>query len=680
MTRAADPRIGTDLGSYRIEAVIGRGGMGVVYRAEQLGLARKVALKILAPVLVDDEAFRQRFVRESQMAAAIDHPNILPIYEAGEVDGIYFLAMRYVDGADLETRLRSGPLEPPQAVRLMGQVASALDAAGEAGLVHRDVKPANILIASSRGIEKADHAYLSDFGLTKHRGSQTGLTQTGAFMGTLDYVAPEQVEGRQVDSRTDQYSLACVAFHCLTGATPFARDTDIAIAMAHLHDPPPSASAIRPELPVAVDTVLAKGMAKRPDDRYPTSEAFALSLREVLGVRVSEPHPIPPKSAAARTRRLAVALALGVVAIVAVGAVGFALVGRGSLSPGASPSADTGHAGAFPGAAEAALVARLPSNLRGGCIRGSYAAQPNFEQANSSAVSAPEPDASVICTLPTGADAATVYLQIYPATSAGDAFVRGRVDAVADQIEAALPGDCASKDEARGRWSSGDIVCYQAPQYPRAWIYWTDPSIDLLGAVSREDLDSRALYRWWRGAAGTIHASAPTAAGSPRASPTNESFPTLLESKLTLSLPEASVGECMRGDAALLTMQQGPSVKPRAHVVCQMIGGTGPDVVEAWLLPQLTDMRGSDIIAAMARASGIDGGDCATDGIGSNGWDIPGTDTYGQYLCRLTADGKGAEFDWSIDDPGVVYRAVQQAGDQAALFDWWNANHEAISP
>ena len=198
--------------------------------------------------------------------------------------------------------------------------------------------------------------------------------------------------------------------------------------------------------------------------------------------------------------------------------------------------------------------------------------------------------------------------------------------------------------------------------------------------MSREDLDSRALYGWWQGAASAIHAGAPTAAGSPRASPTDEPFPTLLESSLILSLPQSSGRACARGDAGLLTTQQGPSVKPRAHVVCHLVGGTGPDVVEAWLLPQLTDMRGSDIIAAMAKGTGIDGGDCATDTSGSSGWDIPNTDTYGTYLCRPTADGKGAEFVWSIDDPGVLYRAVEQAGDQAALFDWWLANHEAISP
>ena len=519
-----------------------------------------------------------------------------------------------MDGADLETRLRSGPLEPPQAVRLLGQVASALDAAGEAGLVHRDVKPANILIASSRGIEKADHAYLSDFGLTKHRGSQTGLTQTGAFMGTLDYVAPEQVEGRPVDSRTDQYSLACVAFHCLTGVTPFARDTDIAIAMAHLHDPPPSASAIRPELPAAVDAVLARGMAKRPDDRYPTSEAFALALREALGVRVSEPHPIPPTNAAARNRRLAVALGLGVVAIVAVGVVGFALVGRGSPAPGSSPSPDAGRAGAFPGAAEAALIARLPADARGVCIRGSYAAQPNFEQANSSAASAPEPDASVICTLPTGADAGTLYLQVYPATSAGDAFVRGRVDEVAGQIDAALAGRLCDQGPGPGPLGKRRHRLLPATPVP-ACLDLLDRSVDR-PARRREPGRPRQ--------SGALPLVAGGGGRDPRQRTDGGGLATRLADRRALSYParvEASPyrcrrpawAECMRGDAALLTMQQGPSVKPRAHVVCQMVGGTGPDVVEAWLLPQLTDMRGSDIIAAMARASGIDGGDCATD-------------------------------------------------------------------
>ena len=280
-----DPRVGSDLGPYRIEQVLGRGGMGVVYLATQASLGRKVALKVLAPNLVDEERSASGSSASRRWRLPIDHPNILPIYEAGAVDGVYFLAMRYVEGTDLEGRLRGGPLSPLSTIQLLAQVASALDAAGEVGLVHRDVKPANILIASGKGIERADHAYLTDFGLTKHRGSQTGLTQSGAFMGTLDYIAPEQVEGREVDGRTDQYSLACVAFHCLTGQTPFPRDTDIAIAMAHLHDRPPSASGLRPEVAEATDAVLARGMAKKPDERFPTSEAFVGALRQALGLR-----------------------------------------------------------------------------------------------------------------------------------------------------------------------------------------------------------------------------------------------------------------------------------------------------------------------------------------------------------------------------------------------------------
>ena len=214
-TPRPDPRIGTDLGPYRIEALVGRGGMGVVYRATDQRLGRPVALKLLAPGLADDDTFRKRFVHESQMAAAIDDPNIIPVYEAGEIDGAFFIAMRFVDGVDLESRLRAGALEPRETIHLLAQVASALDAAHARGLVHRDVKPGNVLIAAGSTLDRPDHVYLTDFGLTKFRGTQTGMT--GGFLGTLAYIAPEQIEGRDVDGRADQYSLACLAFECLTG-------------------------------------------------------------------------------------------------------------------------------------------------------------------------------------------------------------------------------------------------------------------------------------------------------------------------------------------------------------------------------------------------------------------------------------------------------------------------------
>ncbi len=288
---APDPRVGTDLGPYRIEAVIGRGGMGVVYRAEQARLGRKVALKIVSPEVASDPNARARFLRESQMAAAIDHPNILPIHEADEVHGVLFIAMRLVEGTDLAARLRDGALSPPAAIAILAQVASALDAAHARGLVHRDVKPANILLAPGLGADQGDHVYLTDFGLTKRGGADSSLTAVGGFAGTLDYIAPEQVDGRDLDGRADQYSLACMAFECLTGHLPFARDTDIAIAMAHLKDPPPSAASLKPELSSAIDEVLARGLAKAREDRYPTCMAFAGDLRDALGVTASQARP-----------------------------------------------------------------------------------------------------------------------------------------------------------------------------------------------------------------------------------------------------------------------------------------------------------------------------------------------------------------------------------------------------
>jgi DNA-binding beta-propeller fold protein YncE len=273
---------GSQIAGYRVEEQIGRGGMAVVYRAYDPRLDRHVALKILAPSLADDEAFRQRFIRESRAAAAVDHPHIIPVFDAGEANGVLFIAMRFVRGRDVRTLLDNiGPLPPARAVEIIDQVASALDAAHERGLVHRDVKPGNMLLDSSSG-GRHDHIYLSDFGLSKRSLAQTGLTSQGQFLGTLDYVAPEQIEGHAVDGRADQYALACAAFELLSGAPPFKREAGLAIAFAKLSEPPPRISTRRADLPSAVDDVLTRAMARAPGDRFATCGEFAAALRGVF--------------------------------------------------------------------------------------------------------------------------------------------------------------------------------------------------------------------------------------------------------------------------------------------------------------------------------------------------------------------------------------------------------------
>ncbi|MFJ9562432.1 serine/threonine-protein kinase [Streptomyces fuscichromogenes] len=283
MSGGADPLrepAGGEIAGYRIESRLGRGGMAVVYRAHDPRLDRTVALKLLAPELARDDVFRQRFTHESRAAAAIDHPHIVPVFEAGETDGVLYIAMRYVDGLDLRHLLdRDGPLAFPAAVRIAAQVASALDAAHERGLVHRDVKPGNILVARGTDSDHPEHVYLTDFGLTKKSLSLTGFTSVGQFVGTLDYVSPEQIAGRPVDGRCDEYGLACVVHETLTGRPPFVRDDDTAVLRAHRNDEPPAVTAARPDLDGAVDKVLAKALAKAPDDRYPTCLAFVAALR-----------------------------------------------------------------------------------------------------------------------------------------------------------------------------------------------------------------------------------------------------------------------------------------------------------------------------------------------------------------------------------------------------------------
>jgi Protein kinase domain len=280
---ATDARIGSELAGYRIETAIGRGGMGVVYRAEQIRLGRKVALKLLAPELAENAGFRARFEHESRLAAALDHPNIVPLYEAGEADGLLFISMRYVEGTDLRALLnREGRLEPQRALDVAAQVAGALDAAHARGLVHRDVKPGNILIAPGAAAGAPEHCYLTDFGLTKDTSSPVELTATGTFVGTIDYIAPEQIEGSAPDGRGDQYALACVLFECLTGHPPFPRDQEIVVMWAHLQDEPPAVTADRPDLPAALDGVIARAMAKAPGERFPSCSAMVDAARAAL--------------------------------------------------------------------------------------------------------------------------------------------------------------------------------------------------------------------------------------------------------------------------------------------------------------------------------------------------------------------------------------------------------------
>ena len=291
---------GSRIAGYRLEEEIGAGGMAVVFRARDDRLDRLVALKLLTPWLAADEDFRHRFLRESRAAAAVDDPHIIPVYEAGEAGGVLYLAMRYVSGGDIRSRLRrDGPFTAARAAAVLSPVASALDAAHGAGLVHRDVKPANVLVDSRPG--RPDHVYLSDFGLAKTRSASVQLTRTGLNLGTVAYMAPEQIEGREVDGRADQYALACAAFELLAGVVPFERDQDLAVLYAHLSEPPPSLAARRPDVPAAADEVLARALAKAADDRYPSCRHFTDALRQAFGLQAYDLDPAssPPAAAVA---------------------------------------------------------------------------------------------------------------------------------------------------------------------------------------------------------------------------------------------------------------------------------------------------------------------------------------------------------------------------------------------
>ena len=336
--------------------------MGVVYRATQLSLNRVVALKLLSSELSDDAGFRARFQREGQLQAALDHQHIVPVYEAGQTEFGLFLAMRIIDGPTLKDLIVTGRLNPRRSLRVLAQVARALDEAHDAGLIHRDIKPQNILIDSG------DHVYLADFGLIKAPDDVSRLTGTGQFIGTIDYVAPEQIQGEPATAASDCYALAAVLYECLTGEVPFPRPNEAATVHAHIVDPPPRVTDRRPDLPSAIDDVITRGMAKDPADRPPAATELISSATRALASVSTRGAETPPSVSdpddSSRTTRLGAAVAAPTVPAVARPAAGTHPAGAPELAPAtALARGDGAPRGARPGTGQRSLGVGLVIGL-----------------------------------------------------------------------------------------------------------------------------------------------------------------------------------------------------------------------------------------------------------------------------------------------------------------------------
>jgi len=554
------PRVGADFASYRIQGVLGRGGMSVVFRADNMRLGNEVALKVLSAELSENDAFRERFVRESRLAASINHPNIIPIYDAGEEDGLLYIAMRFVAGADLKTLIRQeGPLSLRRSAELISQVARGLSVAHQRGLIHRDIKPANILTERAGGDgETVDHAYLADFGLMKHQVSRSGLTDTGQFLGTVDYVAPEQVEGRQTDHRADVYSLGCVLYECLTGSVPYPRDSDVAVLFAHVQDTVPRITDLRPDLTPAIDEICARAMAKRPEHRYASAGDLSRDLSELAGafrysnerpsratteptippavptghgespdvVRVPEtappgpppaPPPAPPRAPGGRPSVLVIGLAVALAAALAV--IVFQLTSgndSGSSAPPnttaspsgttAPPTGGTGTTAPTGGPVQASdLRLAMPRNLLAQCT--------NVPPAGTAL-------ASLSCSAPSNS-AITYDVSMYPDTAAVVAVFK---TLLASQGIKTNTNGCTKRNwNGERAWThptgslGGHVACYLDSNGDSV-IMWThmsknDPNAppqtdhrDIIGiARQHTQLPGELLTFWkfWSGASGT---------------------------------------------------------------------------------------------------------------------------------------------------------------------------------
>ncbi|GHF34481.1 serine/threonine-protein kinase [Amycolatopsis bartoniae] len=520
-------------GPYRIEELLGRGGMGEVHRAYDTVHERVVALKRLSEPYGDDAAYRARFRRESQIVARLSEPHVIPIHAFGEIDGRLYLDMRVVEGVDLKDLMAGGPLPPRRAVGLLAQVASALDAAHADGLVHRDVKPSNILVAPG------DFVYLVDFGIARSMGPEaTSITLSGDVIGTLDYMAPERFGDRPVDGRVDVYALACVLFACLTGSRPFAQTEPAAQVRAHLQDQPPAASVVNPALPRAVDAVLWRGMAKNPDERFPTAGALMAAAEAALAAP-APPVPVvapvtpptawlpppqtgwaPPPPAPARTNRTPWLVAGAAVVVIAAVATVLLILRSGSgddhnaalttgpasssASPTPTPSSSAAKTStqATPGDQETQLLQHLPDVYRGNA---SCRADDGYRQ--------PGTQAAVLCTQPNSQspyfDAPSeAYFYSFADRAGQDAFFQQLVSTRGLQRDDGR-GGCAPlkrtgiyglyyRDES-GPVPGEYVTCFVQAGAGQLW--WVDTRTLTVGELSSASADTNEgldkLYTWW---------------------------------------------------------------------------------------------------------------------------------------------------------------------------------------
>jgi serine/threonine protein kinase/DNA-binding SARP family transcriptional activator len=494
-----DLQPGTEVAGYRIERTLGRSGMSVVYLAEHDWLQRKVALKVLAPQLAEDERFRDRFVRESRLAASLDHPNVIPIFEAGASGGDLFIAMRYVEGTDLRTLLREGgPLEPGRAVAIIRQVAAALDAAHEQGLVHRDVKPGNVLLARQRGSEAGGHVYLSDFGLTKRSASDSGITGTGQFVGTLDYAAPEQFKGGTPDERTDVYSLGCVLFECLTGEPPFTSENDAGLMYAHLQEPPPSVTRSKPGLPRAIDGVVAKAMAKAPLDRYSAAGALANEAAHALGVAGDASSGVTSQQRAFRPVLPAIAVAVALLAGIVL-----ASVFRNESQQVAEESPASSPAVANPTPDPAFRTVHRPLEPEEERLLSSI---PEGESSDCLPLDRPEPVQGELAALVCHAGDVEVLYELFPTQSDMNNAIQAGVNS-----HQAPKGQCATETLAVtpytiGGSRAGRVLCYtlKRDEGDESHIEWTYEDSSIYAHAVRNDLADLSLYDWWLSTSGPV--------------------------------------------------------------------------------------------------------------------------------------------------------------------------------